>query len=389
MNRRSFVHQLLNVGLVTALSQIPATLAMQKKSAMKSWIWAPVNEERSTEQWKRALATARSSGIQALLLEIYDGRYAYFASRRLPVKSDLLAKILPLAKAEQIEVHAWMWSMPCSAPEILSGHPDWYSINALGDSAATKPAYVDYYKFLDPGRPEVRDWVQGTVRELAAIPELTGIHLDYIRHPDAILPKGLWKKYGIVQDRVYPQYDYGYSPYEREQFQKQFGVDPIRIGRNELHDSTLEQHWRRFQLDMVVGLVNDYLAPAAHTAGKLITAAVFPGPSLARQMVRQDWQRFQVDAFLPMLYNTFYETGPSWVGEMTEEAVHAVQKPVYSGLFIQHMKPQTLIDTARIAQTSGASGISLFSLDGMNPAQWEALGKIVTTAPPDNSKKSP
>ena len=380
MNRRSFFQQLVNLALGSALAQVSETFAMLKQSTMKNWIWAPVNE-RSLDQWKRALASARSSGIQALLLEIYDGRHAYFASTRLPVKSDLLSRVLPLARAEQIEVHAWMWSMPCSVPDILAQHPDWYNVNALGDSAATKPAYVEYYKFLDPGRPEVREWVQGIVRELAAVPELTGVHLDYIRHPDAILPKGLWKKYGIVQDRVYPQYDYGYSNYERARFAKQFGADPIRIGRNELHDPALEQHWRKFQLDMVVDLVNDYLAPAAHSAGKTITAAVFPGPSLARQMVRQDWQRFQVDAFLPMLYNSFYETGPDWVGEMTAEAVHAVDKPVYSGLFIQDMKPRILIDTAHIARTSGASGISLFSLDSMNSARWEALRKISLATP--------
>jgi hypothetical protein len=180
---------------------------------------------------------------------------------------------------------------------------------------------------------------------------------------------------------VYAQYDYGYTPYEREQFQKQFGVDPILIGRDHLHDPALEQTWRKFQLDMVVDLVNNYLAPAAHNAGKTITAAVFPGPSLARQVVRQDWQRFQVDAFLPMLYNSFYEAGPAWVGEMTAEAVRSVDKPIYSGLFIEDMNPRVLIETARLAQTSGASGISLFSLDSMDPARWEALRKITTPTP--------
>ncbi len=86
---------------------------------------------------------------------------------------------------------------------MIKEHPDWYNVNAKGESASDKPAYVDYYKFLDPARPEVREFVRDTVRELAAIPGLTGVHLDYIRHPDAILPSGLWSKYGIVQDKVY------------------------------------------------------------------------------------------------------------------------------------------------------------------------------------------
>ena len=121
---------------------------------------------------------------------------------------------IPLATAAGLEVHAWMWSMPCLIDDVIKTHPDWYNVNAKGESAVDKPAYVDYYKFLDPARPEVREFVRDTVRELAAIPGLTGIHLDYIRHPDAILPSGLWSKYGIVQDKVYPPYDYGYTDYQ-------------------------------------------------------------------------------------------------------------------------------------------------------------------------------
>ena len=142
-------------------------------------------------------------------------------SQHLPVEDrSCSARSFRLRDAADLEVHAWMWSMPCMVPEIMQNHPDWYNVNAKGESAVDKPAYVDYYKFLDPGRPEVREWVQKTVKELASIPELTGVHLDYIRHPDAILPKGLWSKYKIVQDKVYPPYDYGYSAYEREQFKK-------------------------------------------------------------------------------------------------------------------------------------------------------------------------
>jgi carboxypeptidase C (cathepsin A) len=40
------------------------------------------------------------------------------------------------------------------APDVIRDHPDWYNVNAKGESAVDKPAYVDYYKFLDPARPE-------------------------------------------------------------------------------------------------------------------------------------------------------------------------------------------------------------------------------------------
>jgi len=209
---------------------------------------------------------------------------------------------------------------------------------------------------------------------LASIAELTGIHLDYIRHPDAILPSGLWAKYKIVQDKVYPQYDYGYSEYERNSFKKKYGADPLGM-----NDSDLEGKWMQFRLDMVTDLVNDYLVPAAHAKGKMITAAVFPGPTLARQMVRQDWGRWRLDGFLPMLYNVFYQAGPDWVKEQTREGVASVRKPVYSGLFVHEMDDGAFVKTAQLALEGGASGISVFSLDGMNDAKWDTLRRITQT----------
>ncbi len=350
---------------------LPAALLPKPVRGTKNWTWITNGgARRPADEWRKRFALFRKSGVQAILPEVYDGRNAYFASTRLPVKADWLGALLPLARAEGLEVHAWMWCMPCMVPEIMRKHPDWYNVNAKGESAVDKPAYVDYYKFLDPGRPEVREWVQGTVKELAAIPELTGVHLDYIRHPDAILPPGLWKKYNIVQDRVYPQYDYGYTKYERDRFRKQYGVDPL-----EIKDAKLAQAWLRFRWDMVTDLVNGYLVPAAHAGGKKITAAVFPGPSMARTNVRQDWGRWNLDGFLPMLYNSFYNEGPEWVGKETREGVASVKAPVYSGIFVPGMDESTFAKVVDTALKAGAAGVSVFSEDAMDAAKWNVLAR--------------
>ena len=200
---------------------------------------------------------------------------------------------------------------------------------------------------------------------------MTGIHLDYIRHPDAILPSGLWKKYNIVQDKVYPPYDYGYSEYERNQFKLKYGADPMTM-----KDPKLEEPWLQFRCDMVTGLVNGYLAPAARAKGKTITAAVFPGPSMARTMVRQDWGKWNLDAFLPMLYNSFYNAGPEWVEQETREGVAAVKQPLYSGLSVQGMTEAVFTETAQLALRAGASGVSLFSDGAMDDVKWKALEKL-------------
>ena len=95
--------------------------------------------------------------------------------------------------------------------------------------------------------------------------------------------------------------------------------------------------------------MNDYLVPAAHAGGKTISAAVFPGPSRAKTMVRQDWGRFKLDAYFPMLYHTFYEAGPEFVGLYTAEAVRTVTRPVYSGLFVGPLDAAAFTRTIEMA----------------------------------------
>lgn len=338
----------------------------------KNWVWITLDREQPADGWKRDFALMRASGIDAVIPEVYNGRNAYWGSHRLPVKAERLEMLLPLAKAEGLEVHAWMWSMPCLLDDVLKNHADWYNVNAKGESAADKPAYVPYYRFLDPARPEVREFVHDTVKELSAIAELTGVHLDYIRHPDAILPKTLWSQYGIVQDKVYPPYDYGYTEYSRSAFKKAHGIDPI-----ELPDPESNADWLQYRLDSVTDLVNGFLVPAAHATGKRITAAVFPGPTLARGMVRQDWGRWNLDAFLPMLYNNFYEAGPEWVTTETREGVGTVQQPVYSGLFVPPVDAAGLKALVAAALAGGASGVSLFAADALDQAKWKAFSEAI------------
>src|SRR5437667_1877979 len=130
----------------------------------------------------------------------------------------------------------------------------------------------------------------------------------------------------------------------------------------------------QFRWGMVTDLVNDYLVPAAHTKKKMITAAVFPGPSLARTMVKQDWGRWKLDAFLPMLYSEFYQAGPEWVQQQTREGVATVKKPVYSGLFIYNMDEAAF--TASVEAALAAAGIAIFSADALNEGKAKALRRI-------------
>ena len=150
----------------------------------------------SPEAWKRELATMRRAGIDCILPEVYNNHEAFYESRHLPVVGLWLEKLLPLAKEEGLEVHAWVHCMPCNIERIIREHPEWYTVNRNGDSSRDKPAYSNHYKFLCPNRPGAQEFVCTTIKELAQMDGLDGVHLDYIRYPDVILAKALQVKKG-------------------------------------------------------------------------------------------------------------------------------------------------------------------------------------------------
>ena len=337
----------------------------------KNWAWVRPQPDWSMEDWKKQLAFAKSCGIDAVLLEVYNGTNTFYEGGQVEMKDNLVEKIVPICHSVGVEFHAWMWTMPCNNRRILREHPDWYAVNGLGQSANTHPAYVNYYKFLCPCHPEVKEYVRGNVRSLASISEIDGVHLDYVRLPDVILAEGLQPNYNIVQDREYPQYDYSYSENCRNQFKEETGIDPLK----DLEDPAANEVWRQFRYDRITNLVNEHLVPEAKKFNKTITAAVFPN----WESVRQEWHRWNLDAFLPMLYNNFYNRDIDFVQEHTEKALKRLNnsKPIYSGLYVPELGPEKLADAAKLAFTGGAKGISLFSLGQVKAEHWQALKKVI------------
>jgi len=382
MNKRAFLKNtgIAATGLILGESLLSSCKVKSKSFATKvtntnvlptKWTWLRPNLKRPIEFYNAAFGELAAAGIEGVLPQIYASHKALFDHPSIPVDEPWLEKIIPIAHKHGLQIHAWMWSMPLNNPELIEKHPDWFSVNRLGEPAHTHPAYVKYYKFLDPCHPEVKEYVQNNVKALAAIEELDGIHLDYIRQPDVILAEALQPKYDIVQDKEYPQYDYPYSTYCREGFKAQTGIDPMDLGE----DAPSNKEWRQFRYDAISSLVNDYLVPAAKEKNKLITAAVFPN----WESVRQQWHKWDLDGFLPMLYQGFYNKEIPWIGEEVKKAKERLNnnKPVYAGLFLEHLQnPGELEKAVHSAYENGAAGYSLFAHSNMKKNDFETLKKL-------------
>jgi uncharacterized lipoprotein YddW (UPF0748 family) len=374
MDRRIFIKALglssLGVVVKSPAPVLKSFLSGGKNDKYKYWIWVGTDTHASIDDWKNRFAVMKQNGIDAILPEIYNSRKAFYQSSHLPVAEPWLEKILPLAKAEGLEVHAWMWSMPCNVEDIVKNHPDWFVVNRNGESAAVKPAYVNYYKFLCASHPEAREFVKTTVTELSNISDLDGVHLDYIRFPDVKLPPTLQPHYNIVQDKEYPQYDYCYCDLCRHDFEEQTGIDPLK-----LDDPAHNEKWNEFRYNRISYLVNEMLIPTAHKNGKVISAAVFPN----WKDVRQQWSVWKLDSVLPMLYNGFYNEGIDWIKEKTAVEVKSsiYHVPLYSGLMVSQLKDELLGEAIAAAYGGGASGVSLFSAGSMNNENWKEFKESI------------
>lgn len=360
MNRKQFL-KLLAAGAAGLSHRTVSEFGLGNTRVMpeprKHWAWVR-GDFSSMEPWKPEFAQWRAAGIDALLPNVGT--------------PEVLERIVPVAADEGLEVHAWIITMMRGGME--AEHPEWYAVNRNGVSTADNPPYVDYYKFLCPNREAVRQHLADHYRQMAQVEGVVSLHLDYIRFPDVILPVALWPTYDLVQDKEYPEFDYCYCEVCRAAFQEQTGRDPLGID-----DPAADTEWLQFRYDSITQVV-ERLSKVAHANDRLLTAAVFPTPTIARQLVRQDWTRWNLDAVLPMLYHNFYNEEVAWIEGATREGVEALngRMPLYAGLYVPPLDPEGLAEAARRALAGGAAGISLFEAQVPTPEHWQALSAVLT-----------
>ena len=358
MRRRNFLQLLgLSAGAAALAPRVQASPLTSRPTPFRGWTWFHGDNTTSPASWRRRFARLRAAGITGVLVEGGDS-----------------ARIGAAAKAEGLAFHRWIFTMYRSTDRwSKANHPEWFSVSRSGDSSLTKPPYVSYYNWFCPNREGVRAHLRAAVDRIAARPEVDGVHLDYIRFIDVILPRGLWSRYGLVQDREMPQFDFCYCEVCREKFRKLTGRDPLT-----LEDPAADEAWREFRWDSITEVVT-LLSRTVRERGKTISAAVFATPTLARQCVRQAWERWPLDMVFPMLYQNFYNESVEWIGRAAREGVEALppQVPLYAGLFVPRLDPRALEKAVTLSRDAGAAGVSLFSLPRLTSAHLDALGVVL------------
>ena len=310
-----------------------------KPSSLKHWVWINPDLSEDEDVLKKRYDKFYRAGIRGIFFEADSEKH------------------FRIAKSRNMEAHRWMWTMNRGEKSLLDAHPEWYAVNRKGESCATHPPYVNYYRWLCPSRPEVQQYLEAEVKEIVKKDYVDGVHLDYVRFCDVILPVNLWDKYKIEQRQELPEYDYCYCDTCREKFKEWRGLDILSL---EFPDASLS--WRLFRYSAVNNIVNK-LAVIAKENGKAITAAVFPTPEVARRIVRQDWTNWNLNGVCPMIYHGFYKEPLAWIGDAVAEGKHFLNDrfPLYAGLYLPDFKnSEELLAGIRYATQNGADGVSFF-----------------------------
>ena len=268
------------------------------------------------------LADARALGVTDLFVQVHRGGRAWFASRYADTTpfvagraasggADPLAALIDRATAQGLRVHAWVnvlnLASNAQAPILVALGRDAAIVDHKGRSLLDYPEYEvpqpdrRYYRmgtpaiWLDPATPGVAERLAATFGELAArYPKLAGIHLDYVRYPDA-LPFTPGSRFGVGLA-------FGYGAKSRERFQRETGL--VAPFHSDIANAEAWDAWRREQISALVARIS--AAVRAARPGIAVSAAVIPEPERALTVDFQDWRAWLdagwLDFAVPMLY---------------------------------------------------------------------------------------
>lgn len=234
---------LLVTGLV--LSAYAQAIVPKKYNAVYG-MWAEARGRNFTtaEEGSALMQTIRENNFNALFAQVYADGTAFYRSRIVPRAgridtayldplSDLIVDAHTASATENlVMVHPVFstlrvyesWAEPVPPPgNIIHSHPDWITESFQGKKLTSDKTY-----YLDPGLPEVQNYIVALVMEVVQNYDVDGICLDEIRYPDS-------------------GREWGYNPQAVERFNRQFQ----RQGKP-LPDDPQWCQWREEQLTQLV-----------------------------------------------------------------------------------------------------------------------------------------
>ncbi len=326
-----------------------------------AWVSLPRIYRENMEKYLEKLLDI---GIDETYVIVSQGSGAIFPSKVKPQieefrGKDPLKEYIGICRRLGIKIYTWIVSLNLPNNEFIEKHRDLYVVNKLGISCIDNPPYVPYYKWLCPSRDEVKTFLTQHFLEIAENYDVDGLHFDYIRLPDILLPRGIRSRYeGVpLEDKILPQYDFCYCNVCREKYMEERGIDPIKLDYSDEEYS----RWFKWRADRITDIVkNVYKSVKNFDSSLEISAAVFATPSLAYKYVFQEWPKWGLDLYNPMIYHKYYNENVDWIGTAVKEGVKEGVK-ISAGILVGFMESrEEMYRGFKAAIDNGAIGVTIF-----------------------------
>lgn len=324
--------------------------------------------------------------INYMILWVHDpggtSHGAYWDSSIVPRTTGFVDPIDPLAYLVQqahpagLKVHVRVIpyvasvTWPPNQHAMIAAHPEWITVTR--EDMGAGPADTIGYYMLDPGSPEVQEYVISIVRELLHNYEIDGIHLDFIRY--------------LNSGGGYPS-DLSYMKSSLARFQAITGYSGVPPASGE----SAWDDFRRRTVDELVRRVRAEIAAAKSHPRQPIsyTAAVFSVGSgdftkTSAWAVFQNWEKWMrlgwLDAACPMNYKRDHVTSEyeSYRDGVNYALGFRYDRHIYMGHCLYRNTMANSIIQMQYALDAGCDGVIGFSygatadenLDGVPETDW-------------------
>ncbi|CAG0992617.1 hypothetical protein MYXO_02489 [Myxococcaceae bacterium] len=346
-------------------------------------LWIPCEgSERALddpERVRRLLDGATELGVSDLFVQVYRGGRSWYAAQladdsphRALDGADPLGDLVRGAHARGLRVHAWVNVLTLGThrdgPLLRAVGRDAVQVDRRGRSLLDYPELqvpADEQRFarvgtpgvwLDPATPALAERLGAVFAELLVrVPDLDGLHLDYVRYPD-VLPFVPGARFDVGLD-------FGFGAPSRTRFRAETGLDAPFA--DDSRNAEAFDAWRREKLGDVVGEISR--AARRARPGLVVSAAVWAFPTRAYLSLHQDWTHWLESGHLDFAVAMAYSRDPRLFTMMARSNVAIGGSRTWLGLgaWLFESAPERAVAQLREARALAPGGVVLFSWDAL------------------------
>ncbi|MCD4828002.1 MAG: family 10 glycosylhydrolase [Candidatus Cloacimonetes bacterium] len=355
--------------LVLTLLLLGASLAAQEVRG----VWAPVWEMSTPQAIDLMVQNVAAHNGNLILAEVrYRGDAAYVPNRadsRWPNPEprcymiaegfDPLDYLIERAHEHDITVKAWFTVLVAtsnvldnvSPQHVWYRHNDWITCRTGGRRMS--PAETEG-AFLDPGVPEVHEYLLNVILDVTANYDIDGVQLDYIRYPGT---------------------DYGHHPVSRERWRQR-------------HPRQSPDSWQRWKEEQVTSFVRRCYAEVKALRSDIeVSASVMADIDAARGKFAQDWPTWLREGYIDSAYLMSYQEDDI----AFERILNSVDGLGFNNRIVVGLRAwrnhtsypaRRIVSKINILRRHDYAGLCLFSYGGLvNNGYYNTLGRQSMPSP--------